>query len=163
MLLGESRTLNDEKISGRAEDYLRAIYEIVGQKGFARIKNIARELEVKPPTVVGMMKKLAEKGLVVYEKYGGVTLTTHGSKIAEVVEKRHETFRRFLEILLVPKDIAVKDAHILEHELHPNTVLQFSRFVDFIAKHSERPMFMTRWLGAFKKYCEKNEVEGNQK
>jgi DtxR family Mn-dependent transcriptional regulator len=155
--------VSDNRISSKAEDYLRAIYEIVARKGFVRIKDLARELEVKPPTVVEMMKKLDAKGLVIYEKYSGVTLTDRGKEIAEIIEKRHETFREFLEILLVPKDIALKDAHILEHELHSKTILQFSRFVDFIAKYSERPMFMKRWLEEFKKYCERTKPEGNQK
>jgi DtxR family Mn-dependent transcriptional regulator len=155
--------VRDNEIYSKAEDYLRAIYEIVAQKGFVRIKDLARELEVKPPTVVEMMKKLDAKGLVIYEKYSGVTLTDRGKEIAEIVEKRHETFREFLEILLVPKDIALKDAHILEHELHSKTILQFSRFVDFIKKYSERPMFMKRWLEEFKKYCERTKPEGNQK
>ncbi|MCW4034888.1 MAG: metal-dependent transcriptional regulator [Candidatus Bathyarchaeota archaeon] len=155
--------MNDDRISSKAEDYLRAIYEIIAQKGFARIKDVARELEVKPPTVVEMMKKLDAKGLVVYEKYGGITLTPKGTAIAELVEKRHETFRKFLEILLVPKDMALKDAHILEHELHSQTIMQFSRFVDFITKHSERPMFIKRWLDEFKKYCEHAESERKSK
>lgn len=155
--------MSGNQISSKAEDYLRAIYEIVAQKGFVRIKDIARELEVKPPTVVEMMKKLDAKGLVVYEKYGGITLTNRGTEIAELVEKRHETFRKFLEILLVPKDMALKDAHILEHELHSKTILQFSRFVDFITKHSEKPMFIKRWLDEFKKYCEQTGSEGKQK
>ena len=154
--------MSDNRISSKAEDYLRAIYEIVARKGFVRIKDLARELEVKPPTVVEMMKKLDAKGLVIYEKYSGVTLTDRGKEIAEIIEKRHETFREFLEILLVPKDIALKDAHILEHELHSKTILQFSRFVDFIKKYSERPMFMKRWLEAFKKHCEKTKPEGNK-
>jgi DtxR family Mn-dependent transcriptional regulator len=155
--------VSDNRISSKAEDYLRAIYEIVAQKGFARIKDIARELEVKPPTVVEMMKKLAAKGLVVYEKYGGITLTDRGTKIAELVEKRHETFKRFLEILLVPEDMALKDAHILEHKLHSETILQFSRFVDFITTCSDRPQFMKRWLEEFKKFCERTETERNNK
>jgi DtxR family Mn-dependent transcriptional regulator len=155
--------LSDHQISSKAEDYLRAIYEIVAQKGFVRIKDLAKELEVKPPTVVEMMKKLDEKGLVVYEKYGGIILTDRGTQIAELVEKRHDTFRKFLEILLVPKDMALKDAHILEHELHSKTILQFSRFVDFITKHSERPMFIKRWLDEFQNYCEQEERETKQK
>lgn len=154
--------MSDHQISSKAEDYLRAIYEIVAQKGFVRIKDLARELEVKPPTVVEMMKKLDKKGLVAYEKYGGITLTDRGTQIAELVEKRHETFRKFLEILMVPKDMALKDAHILEHELHSKTILQFSRFVDFITKHSERPMFIKRWLTEFRNYCEQKDVEAKQ-
>ena len=53
--------LNSE-ISGRAEDYLRSIYEIVERKGFARVKDIARELNVKPSSVVEMLKKLHRLG-----------------------------------------------------------------------------------------------------
>jgi DtxR family Mn-dependent transcriptional regulator len=155
--------MSDPRISSKAEDYLRAIYEIVKQKGFVRIKDIARELEVKPPTVVEMMKKLDAKALVVYEKYGGITLTDRGREIAELVENRHETFREFLEILLIPKDIALKDAHILEHQLQPKTIQQFSRFVNFIQGCSDRPMFMKRWLEEFKKYCERTEAEANKK
>ena len=147
--------VSDAGISSKAEDYLRAIYEIVNKKGFVRIKDIARELGVKPPTVVEMMKKLDAKGLVDYEKYGGITLTARGLQIAELIENRHETFKNFLEILLVPKDVALKDAHILEHELTSKTIQQFSYFVDFISDHSERPMFMKRWLNEFEKYCER--------
>ena len=58
--------MSDHQISSKAEDYLRAIYEIIAQKGFVRIKDLARELDVKPPTVVEMMKKLDARGLVVY-------------------------------------------------------------------------------------------------
>ncbi|WNZ28330.1 MAG: metal-dependent transcriptional regulator [Candidatus Bathyarchaeota archaeon] len=151
--------VSDAGISSKAEDYLRAIYEVVNKKGFVRIKDIARELDVKPPTAVEMMKKLDTKGLVVYEKYGGITLTDRGTQIAELIENRHETFKNFLEILLVPKDVALKDAHILEHELTSNTIQQFSRFVEFITEYSERPMFMKRWMDEFKKYCEQKTVK----
>jgi len=39
-------------ISGRVEDYLRTVYEIIEEKGYARIKDIARGLDVKPSTAV---------------------------------------------------------------------------------------------------------------
>jgi len=91
----------NSKISGRAEDYLRGIYEIVERKGFARVRDIARELNVKPSSVVEMLKKLQEMNLVIYKKYGGVRLTDKGEELAEVVKRRHETFRKFLELILV--------------------------------------------------------------
>jgi DtxR family Mn-dependent transcriptional regulator len=83
-------------------------------------------------------------------------LTEHGKEIAEVIEKRHETFRKFLEIILVPEEVALKDAHILEHNLHPKTIVQFTRFVEFITSVQDHPRFMSRWLDEFKKYCNKN-------
>ena len=144
-----------EALSGRAEDYLRGLHEIIERKGYARIKDVARELSVQPSSAVEMMKKLNQKGLVVYEKYGGITLTSEGEEIARAVRERHETFKKFLEIILVPKDVALKDAHLLEHRLDPKTILQFTRFVDFITGATKHPKFVGRWIEQFRRYCEK--------
>ena len=144
----------EEALSGRAEDYLRGLCEIIERKGYARIRDVARELGVEPSSAVEMMKKLDRKGLVVYEKYGGITLTSEGEEIARAVRERHETFKEFLEIILVPKDIALKDAHVLEHRLDPKTILQFTSFVEFITGTPKHPRFVRRWMEQFRKYCE---------
>ena len=145
-----------ESVSGRVEDYLRTVYEIIEQKGYARIKDISRDLEVRPSSVVEMMRKLHDRGFVIYEKYGGITLTLQGRNVAEAVEMRHDTFKKFLEIILVPENVAAKDAHILEHRLDSKTILQFTRFVEFITRATSagRPKFMRRWMEQFRKYCE---------
>jgi DtxR family Mn-dependent transcriptional regulator len=150
----------DTLLSGKVEDYLRTVYEIVEMKGYSRIRDISRALGVKPSTAVEMMRKLHERGLVIYEKYGGVTLTPRGKEIAKAVKRRHGTFKKFLEILLVPEDVAAKDAHILEHQLDPKTILQFSRFVEFItqAMETDHPAFVKRWVEEFRKYCERAEA-----
>ena len=148
-----------DEISERMEDYLRIIYEIVKDKGYARIKDIAIELNIKPPTVVEMLKKLQKMGLVIYEKYGGIKLTERGMEIAEVIERRHETVRKFLEMLFIPRDIALRDAHILEHGLHPKTILQLNRFIEFITTHQDRPRFVTSWFKKFREYCQEKEYE----
>jgi DtxR family Mn-dependent transcriptional regulator len=142
------------EITGKAEDYLRGIYEITQEKGFARIRDIANHIDVKPSSAVEMVRKLDRLQLVKYEKYGGVMLTSKGRDLAEVIEKRHETFKKFLEIILVPKNVALKDAHVLEHRLHPRTILQFSKFVDFIENAQDNPRFLKKWRSAFKRYCE---------
>jgi len=152
-------------ISGRVEDYLRTVYEIIEEKGYARIKDIARELNVKPSTAVEMMKKLHSRAFVVYEKYGSITLTRLGREVAEAVEMRHDTFKKFLEIILVPEDVAAKDAHVLEHRLDSKTILQFTRFVEFFtqATSADRPKFMRRWMEQFRKYCDEktnNRING---
>ena len=145
--------------SGRAEDYLRAIYVIIQRKGYARTKDISKELGVQQPTVVEMMKKLHNRGFVIYEKYGDISLTPQGKDIVEVVKKRHDTFQKFLKLISVPEDIASKDADVLEHLLHPETILQFERFVDFISHASVtgHPKFVERWMEQFRGYCEKEK------
>ena len=153
----------ENALSRRAEDYLRSIYEIVERKGFARIKDIAREMGLKPSTVVEMVRKLHDGGFVHYEKYGGVTLTQRGREIAEAIKERHDIFKKFLELILVPEDIALKDSHILEHQLDPKTILQFTRFVRFITESSERPRFVGRWMEQFKEYCRREEEKAIRK
>jgi DtxR family Mn-dependent transcriptional regulator len=151
--------------SERAEDYLRTVYEIIQQKGYARTNDISKELNVQQPTVVEMMKKLHNKGFVIYEKYGGISLTPQGKDIVKVVKKRHDTFQKFLKLISVPEDIASKDADVLEHLLHPETILQFERFVDFIGHASAigHPKFVERWMEQFKEYCEKEKQNALQR
>jgi len=147
----------ERPLSRRAEDYLRSIYEVVERKGFARIRDIAIELGLKPSTVVEMMRKLHEDGFVRYEKYGGITLTQRGREVARAIKERHDVFKKFLGLILVPEDIALKDSHILEHQLDPKTILQFARFVKFITEAPERPKFVRRWMEQFREYCRREE------
>jgi len=137
------------------EDYLEAIYCIIERKGFARTKDIARELEIRPPSVTEMLKKLSNRGLVRYEKYAGVTLTREGEKVARVIKLRHDTLKRFLSILLISDKTANEDACELEHVLKPETIEQLTKFVRFVEK---APMY-PRWLEHFKEYCRAGAFE----
>jgi len=137
-------------LSRKAEDYLEAILNISLQegKGYARVKEIARALNVKPSSVVEMVNRLNGVGLVNYKKYEGITLTPKGEKIAKVVKDRHETIRAFLEIIKVPPRIANKDACIMEHELEPETE-QLRCFVRFVRSAPDYP----QWLQHFETFC----------
>jgi len=59
----------------RVEDYLEVIYGLIQTKGYARAVDIAEQLGVKTPSVTAMVQKLDDMGLVVYERYRGLTLT----------------------------------------------------------------------------------------
>jgi len=142
-------------LSRKTEDYLEAIYNIIEKKGYARVKDIASELRVSSPSVTGMMRKLNERGFIVYEKYSGITLTERGKKIAEGVKRKHVIFEDFLGIILVPKDIVSEDACTMEHHLDPKTIEQFSKFVDFVKSAPVSP----KWLEHFKEYCETGKYE----
>lgn len=139
------------KISDRAEDYLRIIHKIINQQGFARLSDVALELNVKPSSAFGMLAKLQRQDLIVRERYGKVKLTETGLALAEVNKKRYDTVRKFLELLLVPHEIAVIDAGILEHKLNYQTMIQFTKFVDFMS--SQRPKVIKRWKELFNHYC----------
>ena len=119
-------------LTRKVEDYLEAILNIIEDKGYARTKNIAKQLGVTPPSVVEMMKKLNNMEFVIYRKYDGITLTPNGRKIAAAVKMRHDIIHAFLKIINVPQDIANKDACTIEHHLNPKTIEQIKAHGMFI-------------------------------
>src|SRR3989442_11713888 len=78
------------------EDYLKAIYPLSSQGGFAATSDIAALLEVAPPSVSGMVKRLSETGLIEHVPYRGVQLTAQGRRAALRMIRRH----RVLEVYL---------------------------------------------------------------
>src|ERR1044071_1861405 len=69
-------------LSRSVEDYLKAIYHLSSQGGFASTSDIAGMLEVAPPSVSGMVKRLSETGLIEHVPYRGVQLSPQGRRAA---------------------------------------------------------------------------------
>src|SRR5207245_345075 len=64
------------------EDYLKSVFHLTSQGGFATTSDIAEMLDVAPPSVSGMMKRLSETGLIEHVPYRGVQLTPQGRRAA---------------------------------------------------------------------------------
>ena len=139
--------------SKTVEDYLEAIYNVIRRKGYARTKDISRELEISSPSVTEMLKKLDDMDLVNYERYSGVTLTPRGERIARSVKTRHDTIRTLLRIILVSDKTAERDACKIEHEMSPETIEQLTKFVRFV----ENAPIYPKWLEHFKEFCRTGE------
>src|ERR1700744_3852458 len=98
------------------ENYLKAIYHLSLPSGCASTNQIAAALNTKAASVTDMLKKLAEKGLINYTKYQGVTLTPAGEKIAISIIRKHRLWEYFLVEKLNFKWDEVPDvAEELEH------------------------------------------------
>jgi DtxR family Mn-dependent transcriptional regulator len=78
------------------EDYLKAIYHLSNQGGFASTSDIAAMLDVAPPSVSGMVKRLSETGLIEHVPYRGVQLTAQGRRAALKMIRRHRILELFL-------------------------------------------------------------------
>jgi DtxR family Mn-dependent transcriptional regulator len=120
-------------VSKREEEYLETMYILHRNKGVIRVKDIAKLMNVKPPSVVDALKKLAEKGLVEYEKYDRILLTEEGRKIAEDIYSKHVFLTEFFtDILGIPPEIAEHDACQFEHYVSKVTVQRMKEFAKFI-------------------------------
>jgi DtxR family Mn-dependent transcriptional regulator len=121
------------EVSKREEEYLETMYILYKNKGIIRVKDIAKMMKVKPPSVVDALRKLAEKGLVEYEKYDRILLTDAGREIAEATYSKHLLLTQFfIDILGIPPDIAESDACQFEHYIHEITVQRIKEFAQFI-------------------------------
>jgi len=140
--------------SESVEDYLEAIYGVVKRKGYARTSDIKDILGHSAASVTEMFQRLGREGYVNYEKYGGVTLTEKGLKIAKAVSKRHEILSSFLQILGISTDIAEEDACKIEHSVHEDTMEILTRFVEFVRNAPRGP----RWLEHFMMFRETGEI-----
>jgi DtxR family manganese transport transcriptional regulator len=119
----------------RVEDYLEVVYDLIQTKGYAGATDIAERLGVKTPSVTNMLQRLDGMGLIVYERYRGLSLTDKGEEMARFIKQKHITIIRFLQILGVGEKNAKLDAEGIEHHVHKDTVNRMERFVDFVGKH----------------------------
>ncbi|HEY3373035.1 MAG TPA: metal-dependent transcriptional regulator [Prolixibacteraceae bacterium] len=79
------------------ENYLKAIFKLSNeQKNEVTTSSLAEHLSSKPSSVTDMIQRLADKSLVNYVKYQGVTLTPEGEKIAVQLIRRHRLWEFFL-------------------------------------------------------------------
>ena len=102
--------------SASMEDYLEAIIVLGEGDKAVRVTQISEALRVKKPSVISALKKLSQERLVEHKRYGYVTLTAEGERIARDVFRRHEVLRHFLaEILNVDPKIAAEDACKMDH------------------------------------------------
>ncbi len=141
-------------MSEKEEDYLKAIYEIVKNRGFARSVEIAEKLNVKPSSVTDMLKKLQDKGLIKYEKYRGILITEEGKKIGEKLIKRSEILKDFFVIFGVKEENARKIAHRAEHYIDDDSFDKIEKFVKFIGEFRENP----RWLEHFQEFIKTGKL-----
>src|SRR4051794_39285365 len=106
-------------ISSAIEDYAKAIYALELRAAEGVTTNaLAERLGVTPASASGMVKRLAELGLVEHEPYRGVQLTDDGRRVALEVMRHHRLLELYLvQSLGVPWDRVHEEAEVLEHVL----------------------------------------------
>lgn len=131
----------------RSEDYLEAVYHLIQDKGYATTSDISVALEVTPPTVSHMIRRLADRGYLEYQKYHGMTLTESGDRMAKSVIRRHQVIAEFLSMLGVDDQTAYEDTEGIEHHVQPTTLRRVEKLAEYLRKNPAA-------LKAMKKYVE---------
>ena len=120
------------------ENYLKAIYHLtVVSNSEVSTNAIAEMMETKASSVTDMLKKLAEKDLVNYKKYRGVSLTEQGKLAAKMIVRKH----RLWEVFLVEKlDFSWDEVHDIAEQLeHIKSEKLINKLDDFLGNPTEDP------------------------
>lgn len=104
------------------EDYLEAIFVLIDDGRPAQVRDVARMLSVKMPSVVKALHELKNLELVTQKPYAPIELTAKGRRLAAMVRSRHTLLREFLVKLGVSRKVADRDACLMEHILSAETL-----------------------------------------
>lgn len=101
------------------DDYLTTIYRLHHDEGLEVIAvRLADRLDITPPSVAGMLKRLQRDGLVTIDGKKQIHLTTEGLARAEEMVRRHRLAECLLtDVLKLEWWRAYEEAHLLEHGL----------------------------------------------
>jgi len=109
-----------ERITIAVQDYLKAIHALGGAERLVSPVEIAEQLEVRAPSVTGMLKRLGEAGWIQYEPGRGARLTKEGVAQARRVIRRHRLVELFLtRVLGLDWSEVDTEADALEHAISP--------------------------------------------
>ena len=140
-----------KQLSASLEDYLEAIYHIVGQKRASRAKDIVQRMGVHNSSVTQALRALSERGLINYAPYDIVTLTAAGHKVASNVVRRHKTLRDFLvKVLALDEETSQEAACKMEHAVSSDII---QRLVDFLEFMESCPLTEVKWKETVGFYC----------
>ena len=108
--------------SSTVEDYLERILELINTKGYARVVDIAQSLKISQASVTNMVQRLDAEGLLKYEKYRGLVLTTAGETLAKNITHRHQLLTDFFKLLGIDEQVIYHDVEGMEHHISPPTL-----------------------------------------
>jgi len=120
-------------ISLTEENYLKAIFHL-SEDGIKPVltNDLAAKMSTKAASVTDMVKRLAGKGLVAYEKYYGVEITKSGKAEALKIIRKHRLWEKFLvDKLNFSWDEVHEVAEQLEHIQSPLLIEKLDEFLGF--------------------------------
>lgn len=124
----------DRHTSSAVEDYLERILELINMKGYARVVDIAQRLDISKASVTNMVQRLDAEGLLKYEKFRGLVLTTAGEALALNITRRHQLLTDFLKLLGLDDEVIYHDVEGMEHHISPATL----RAIETLTAHLQR-------------------------
>ncbi|MEG2088256.1 MAG: metal-dependent transcriptional regulator [Angelakisella sp.] len=111
------------------ENYLETILVLTQQSGKVRSIDIANDMGFTKPSVSIAMKNLREKGCIIMDADGYITLTMQGERLAKCVYERHLVLTKALLAIGVSEQTAKEDACRVEHDISDETFTRIKAYL----------------------------------
>ena len=146
--------LHDRDLTPSQEHYLRAVWELRSKRGYARLADLARALDVTPATLSVGLRPLEARGLVAHDDQRFLLLTPAGERVAREVHHRYRVLRTFLhDVLRVPEETAEHEACLIEHDVSAATTERLVDFLKLLEEDREVGVLFRARFDAFHRSC----------
>lgn len=125
------KQFEENNITHSAAHHLLAIMELKEKRGYARVTDVAKQLNITTGSASTNLKSLKSKGLILEDENRFLTLSDEGETLAKAVIARKRVFERFLvDVLRVSPEQAEIDACKTEHLISGETARKLQKFMD---------------------------------
>lgn len=124
------KQFEENGITHSAAHHLLAILELKDKRGYARVTDVAKHLNITTGSASTNLKGLKSRGLVVEDDNRFLTLSQEGESLAKAVVTRKRLFKKFLiDVLRVSEDQAEIDACKTEHLISAESTRKLQKFL----------------------------------
>ena len=124
------KQFEENDITHSAAHHLLAIMELRAKRGYARVTDVAKELNITTGSASTNLKSLKQKGLILEDDNKFLCLSNEGDGLAKAILFRNELVREFFEkVLRVSPEQAEIDACKIEHLVSAETTSKLQRFL----------------------------------
>ena len=117
-------------ISKAQEEYIKAMYVLNKQNGQIRVTDIANKMNISKASVNKAVKILKEEGMLNYEAYGDIELTSKGEELAKKILEAYDIGVLFFrDVLNLNEEQATKDAENLKTSISDEAFNALARYV----------------------------------
>lgn len=112
--------MSEDHVTVAEEEYLQTIFWLYEAGLPMTGANVARAMQLSPPTVHEMVRRLERDGYIERGEDKAISFTPTGREHAEGIVRRHRLIERFLtDVLGIPWDEVHEEAERLEHAMSP--------------------------------------------
>ncbi len=129
------KQFEENGLTHSAAHHLLAVLSLRKERGYARVTDVAKHLNITTGSASTNLKNLKQKGLITEDDNKFLTLSKNGEMLARAVIARKEIFKKFLtDYLHVTEDQAEIDACKTEHLLSHETSERLLAFIQLLSK-----------------------------